>query len=138
MSLADSANGVRATVSVAAAVACPRCAAGKGCGAGIFAAGNLQRELEASVPVGLKIAVNDVVEITLAPDNLLRAALLVYGLPLSGAILAAAGAYAFDLGDVGAAMTALLGLGSGLALGRWRLQRPGCLRQFVPSIERLA
>jgi positive regulator of sigma E activity len=136
LSLVDGADGARALVKVAAAAACPRCAAGKGCGAGIFAVGDSEREIEASVPVGLTVAVDDVVEISLAPDNVLQAAILVYGLPLSGAILAAAVAYAFSLGDVGAAMAALLGLGGGLAAGRWRLRQPDCLHGFVPSVER--
>jgi positive regulator of sigma E activity len=80
--------------------------------------------------------VDDVVEISLAPDNLLQAAFLVYGLPLFGAIIAAAIAYAFSLGDAGAALAALLGLSGGLVVGRWRLRQPSCLRRFVPSVER--
>lgn len=136
LSLVDGADGARAVVRVSAAAACPRCAAGKGCGAGIFAVGNSEREIEVRIPAGLTIAVDDVVEISLAPDNVLQAAILVYGLPLSGAILAAAVAYAFSLGDVGAAMAALLGLGGGLAAGRWKLRQPDCLRGFVPSVER--
>ena len=136
LSLLDGADGVRVIVRVAAAAACPRCAAGQGCGAGIFAAGNAERDIEASVPAGLTIAVDDVVEISLAPDNLLQAAFLVYGLPLFGAIIAAAIAYALSLGDAGAALAALLGLSGGLVVGRWRLRQPSCLRRFVPSVER--
>ncbi len=137
MSLDDSAAGVRATVAVELASACPRCAAGKGCGAGIFTAGASRRQVEASVRPGLKLAVDDVVEVSLAPNNLLQAATIVYGLPMLGAIVAAAFAWWLSLGDAAAAVAALLGLGSGLAVGRWRLRQPGCLRRYVPTVERL-
>ena len=137
MSLADGTDGAHAIVRVAAAAVCPRCAQGKGCGAGVFGATNGDRDLEVRVPAGLDVAVNDFVEITLAPDNLLRAALLVYGLPLVGACIAAATAYAASLGDAAAAMAALLGLSGGLAIGHWRLRQADCLQRFVPSVRRL-
>jgi len=137
VSLVDSATGVRATVAVELASACPRCAAGKGCGAGIFAAGSSRRQVEASVRPDLTLAVDDVVEVSLAPNNLLQAAFIVYGLPMLGAIVAAAIAWRLSLGDAAAAVAALLGLGSGLAVGRWRLRQPSCLRRFVPTVERL-
>jgi len=138
LSLADSADGVRAIVAVELASACPRCASGKGCGAGIVTAGSGVRQIEVSVRSGMEIAVDDVVEISLAPDNLLRAAVLVYGLPMLGALVAAAIAYALSLGDAGAAMAALLGLGAGLIAGRWRLRRSNCMQQFVPMVERIS
>ena len=124
LSLVDSIDGVRAIVVVEVAAACPRCATGKGCGAGIFAVGGSDRQVEASVRSGLDIAVDDVVEI-------------VYGLPMLGAIAGAAIAYVLVLGDAAAAMAALLGLGAGLAIGRWRLRQTNCLRRFTPSVERL-
>lgn len=137
LSLVDSIDGVRAIVVVEVAAACPRCATGKGCGAGIFAVGGSDRQVEASVRSGLDIAVDDVVEISLAPDNILRAAAIVYGLPMLGAIAGAAIAYVLVLGDAAAAVAALLGLGAGLAIGRWRLRQTNCLRRFTPSVERL-
>lgn len=136
MSLVDSTDGARAIVDVEVATACPRCAAGRGCGAGLFANGGSSRQVEATIRAGLSIAADDLVEISLAPDNLLQAAIIVYGLPMLGAVAAAAIAYAFSLGDAAAAVAALLGLGCGLAIGRWRLRRTSCLRQFVPSVER--
>ena len=136
MSLVDSSNGARAVVAVDLASACPRCAAGKGCGAGLFASGGSDRQVEATIQPGLDIAADDLVEIALAPDNLLQAAIIVYGLPMLGAVVAAAIAYALSLGDAAAAVAALLGLGSGLALSRWRLRQTACLQRFVPSIER--
>jgi sigma-E factor negative regulatory protein RseC len=138
VSLADSADGVHAIVAVDAASVCPRCAAGKGCGAGIFASGAGTRQIEANVRPGLTIAVDDVVEISLAPDNLLRAAVIVYGVPMFGAVIGAALAYIFSLGDAAAAVSALLGLAAGLLLGRWRLKRTGCMQQYVPTVERIS
>ena len=138
MSLVDSADGVRAIVSVDVAVACPRCAAGKGCGAGLLTGSGADRQVEATVRSGLDIAENDVVEISLAPDNLLRAAAIVYGLPMLGAVAAASIAYVFSLGDAAAAVAALSGLGLGLAVSRWHLRQTACLRRFIPSVERLS
>jgi len=137
LSLVPGDNGVRAIVAVQDAPVCPRCAAGKGCGAGIFAAGNAGREIEAAVPDDLHPQVDDRVEISLAPENLLRAAFVVYGLPMIGAIAGAAVAYWVSLGDAGAALLALLGLAGGLLASRWRLSQAGCLRDFTPRIERL-
>lgn len=136
LSLVDGTDGVRAVVSVEAAVACPRCAAGKGCGAGLFGSSAGARQVEASIPPGVEVAVNDVVEIVLAPDSLLRAALTVYGLPMLGAVIGAAVAYAMSLGDAAAAIAAITGLAFGLALGRWRLGKAACLRQFLPMVAR--
>lgn len=137
MSFIDRAGGARALVTVDAAAACPRCASGKGCGAGLFAAAGDARQVEATVPPGLRVAVDDAVEISLAPDNLLRAAALVYGVPLLGALAAAGVAFLLQLGDAMASLAALLGLALGLTIGRIRLQKTHCLRRFVPSVERL-
>ena len=137
LSLTQGDHGVRAIVAVQDAPVCPRCAAGKGCGAGIFTTGIAERQVEAAVPPGLRPQVDDRVEILLAPENLLRAAFVVYGLPMIGAIAGAALAYAASLGDAAAALLALLGLGSGLGASRWRLRRADCLRRFTPRIERI-
>ncbi len=136
MSLVDGPDGMRAIVNVDAAAACPRCAAGRGCGAGLFAAGADERRVEASIAPGVELAANDMVEISLAPENLLRAALIVYGLPMLGAALGAALAYAFSLGDAAAATAAVAGLAAGLLLGRWRLRQTSCLQRFLPIVER--
>jgi len=136
VSLIDSSDGVRAIVDVEVAAVCPRCAAGKGCGAGLLTGSGSDRQVEATIRSGLDIAEDDVVEIALAPDNLLRAAAIVYGLPMLGAVAAAAVAYAFSLGDAAAAVAALSGLVFGFAVGRWRLRRASCLRRFVPSVEK--
>lgn len=137
LSVSPGQDGVHAVVAVDDAPVCPRCAAGKGCGAGIFAAGSAARQIEAIAAEGIHPRVDDRVEISLAPDNLLRAAGTVYGLPMIGAIAGAGVAYWLWPGDAGAALLALLGLGAGLAVSRWRLRQATCLRQFTPRIERL-
>lgn len=134
MSLADSPDGVRATVSVAAAI-CPRCAAGKGCGAGLLAASGAERRIEALVRDGLEVEVGDVVKIALAPANVLRAALVVYGLPLAGAIGGASFAWGLGLDDAAAALLALFGLAAGVVVGRRRVAGERCMQEFRPVVE---
>nr|NIO26016.1 hypothetical protein [Gammaproteobacteria bacterium]NIR19183.1 hypothetical protein [Gammaproteobacteria bacterium] len=67
-------------------------------------------------------------------DTILRAAIYVYGIPLAGAVSAAAAAYGMSLGDLGAAIAAIAGLGAGLAYSRRRLHRADCLREFTPTV----
>jgi sigma-E factor negative regulatory protein RseC len=127
---------VRAVVEVDVSKACPRCAAGKGCGAGLFTGSNRKRRVEAIVGEHISIAEGDSVEISLASENLLNAALIVYGIPLLGAVTAAGLAYLVQLGDSVAALAALTGLLIGLLLGRWRLSRSECIENFVPYVEK--
>ena len=136
VSLVDSDVGVSAVVAVEVASACPRCAAGNGCGAGLMAGTGAKRQVEARVRDGLVVAVDDVVEISLAPDNLLRAAVIVYGSPMLGAAIGALIAFWLSLGDGASAIATLLGLGFGLVVSRWQLRQASCLSRFVPTIER--
>lgn len=135
-SLTASNGDVRAVVEVDVSTACPRCAAGKGCGAGLFTGSSRKRQVEAIVGEHLSLAEGDSVEIRLASENLLNAALIVYGIPLSGAIVAAGLAYLLQLGDSAAAFAAVLGLGFGLLIGRWQLSRGECIENFVPYVEK--
>jgi len=128
-------DGMRAVVDVEAQEVCPRCAAGRGCGAGIFTGHQKTRRVEARVAPGLDLNEGDTVRIELAPSNVLRAAAIVYGLPLSGAAVAAASAYLAGLGDAGAAALAILGLFAGLYAGRRQLNRQACLAQFTPTVS---
>ena len=120
-------------VLIDAAAQCPRCAAGKGCGAGIFGGGDARR-VEALVADGLRVRAGDAVRIDLAPRNLLRAAGVIYGVPLVCGVAAAGLAYLLGAGDGPGAVAALAGLAGGLVLGRWRLQRADCLRRFTPVV----
>ena len=135
-SLIASNGDVRAVVEVDVSAACPRCAAGKGCGAGLFTGSSRKRQVEAIVGEHLSLVEGDSVEIRLASENLLNAALIVYGIPLSGAMVAAGLAYLLRLGDSAAAVAAVVGLGSGLLIGRWYLSRGECIENFVPYVEK--
>jgi len=123
-----------AVVEVAASLRCARCAAGKGCGAGLLGGDDRQRRVDALITQDLDLVEGDQVAIEMAPDNLLRASLIVYGLPLLGAVTGAAGAWLSGAGDLGAAMTALAGVGVGIVAGRLRLQGSRCLRTFTPVV----
>lgn len=137
LSLATDGTGQRAVVAVTAMPVCARCAAGRGCGAGLLAAENRPNRIEAIIAPGLDANVDDEVELLMQPDNLLRAAYFVYGVPMLGAIAGASVAYWLSLGDAGAALMALAGLAVGLMISRWRVRRSACMRQFTPRIERL-
>ncbi|MBT8091537.1 MAG: SoxR reducing system RseC family protein [Gammaproteobacteria bacterium] len=130
-------SSLLAEVEVNDAPSCARCAAGKGCGAGLLA-GNKRRRVQALVANGVEIRTGDEVRIELAPRNLLRASWLVYGLPLTGAVTVAGGAYLLQLGDFAAAFAAIVGLAAGMLVARYRLRETDCLREFTPTIvERL-
>ena len=129
-------RGVTAIVDIEADAVCTRCASGRGCGAGILAARSGTRRLDIAVGEDLKLSEGDVVDIQLAPRNVLAAALLVYGLPLAGAAAAAALAFVFSLGDAGAAALALAGLATGMLIGRRRLRHDSCLERFTPTVAR--
>lgn len=135
-SLVAGGQGTRALVDVDDGPACPRCAAGKGCGAGLLIGNGRPRRIAATVADNRALAAGDRVELVLATDTVLRAALIVYGLPLLGAVGAAALAYLFALGDAAAALAAIAGLVAGMLVGRWQLHRGSCLQQFVPVVGR--
>ena len=122
-----------ALVDIDVSQACPRCAAGKGCGAGLMSGKARRRRVEASVPAGRDVKVGDTVRLSLAPRNLLLAAFTVYGWPLLGAATAVFIAYRAGLGDGAAAIAALAGLAAGLMLARWRLATR-CLGDFTPRV----
>ena len=130
------ASGVTAIVDVDAAAVCARCASGRGCGAGILAARSGGHRLDIPLADDLDLSEGDVVDIRLAPRNLLVAALIVYGLPLTGAAAAATLAFVLSLGDAGAAAMALAGLAAGTLIGRRRLQNDSCLARFTPTVSR--
>lgn len=127
-------NEDSATVAVEGAVACARCAAGRGCGAGLLQKGRT-RLVEVKVAEGLMLAVDDLVRLELAPAHLLKAAWLAYGLPLTAMVVAVAvGArLAREAGDATIVLIAVAGLVSGLVLGRRALARNGCLQHMVPT-----
>lgn len=128
-----------ATVAVERSAACPRCAAGKGCGAGLLSGSTRPAMLEVSLSPHLKLSEGDEVRLILEPSNLLHASLLVYGLPLAGIVLMLVAGWLISrpLSDPEAVAYAIAGLTAGLLAGRWQLNRRDCLKQFVPKIEAL-
>ena len=135
-SLISDARGTRAVVEVDVSTACPRCASGKGCGAGLLTGSSRIRLVEASFTAAMDLAEGDHVEIAMTPHNLLQAAMTVYGLPMLGAVTGAGVAYATALGDAAAASAAILGLLGGLVASKWWLRRSACLESFVPSVAK--
>lgn len=132
--LIESVDGRRAVVSAEGA-ACPRCAAGKGCGAGLFVdSGN--KSFEVQLPENGRFQAGDSLTLSLAPRRLLHAAILVYGYPLAGAILLPTAGLLFvrPVPDALAVCMALVGLTIGFMAGRRQLKRRGCARQFVPRV----
>jgi len=125
ISIARDAHGARAVVDVDAGVICPRCAAGKGCGAGIFGATASARRVEAIFSSDLQFSVGDTVNLTLGSRNLLQASIAASATALS---------QLSGLADTGAVVAALLGLASGAVLARLRLANKACLTQFVPVV----
>lgn len=134
LSLDASSDPAHAIVEVAAAFRCERCASGKGCGAGLLAGDAAPRRVDALVARQLELRVGDRVRLELAGESVLRAAGLVYGLPLGGALAGAGLAWWSGAGDAGAALAALAGGMAGIATGRRRLRREACLRQFRPLV----
>lgn len=132
------AASLHALVEVDAVVECARCAEGKGCGAGLLGASTGSRRIDALICAGLSVSEGDEVCIELAPRNVLRASLIVYGWPLGGAVLAALIAYGVGLGDAYAVLAAIVGLSTGLILARRQLRSARCLRHFTPMVVKKA
>ena len=128
----NGASGTRVIVEVDPRAVCPRCAEGKGCGAGLFGSGGGVRSLEAILEEGQAATEGDVVELHLEPQSLLSASLIVYGWPLAGAATGALLAYTGSLGDGAAAMFALAGLALGAFAVRRHLGGKDCLARFTP------
>jgi sigma-E factor negative regulatory protein RseC len=124
-----------ATVAVEAA-ACARCAAGRGCGAGLLQRGRT-RLIQVRVADGLYLEPGDCVRLELEPLHLLRAAWLAYGLPLLAMVLsvAAATAMADQTSDLGVVAFGAVGLAAGLIAGRRILRRDGCLQHLTPVVS---
>ncbi|RZV35228.1 MAG: hypothetical protein EX272_11000 [Chromatiales bacterium] len=129
-------DGAAATVTVNTVDFCARCASGKGCGAGVFGSSSGSRHFEAPISAAMDLCEGDEVQIELAPHNVLRAALQVYGAPLLGVLIMTGIAYLADLPDWQGAVAGGVGVLAGAAVSRYRLKRARCLRQFTPVITR--
>jgi sigma-E factor negative regulatory protein RseC len=131
-----SADGSERTVvvEVISEVACERCASGKGCGAGLLGGKTSNRRVAATVVADLNVSNGDQVSISLEPQNLLRAAIIVYGYPMFAAVLAAIVAHFYDANDAISALLALAGLSAGVLIAKAILGRARCLREFTPLV----
>jgi sigma-E factor negative regulatory protein RseC len=125
------------TIAVQAGQQCARCASGRGCGAGLLGSGRKTLLVQVALPPGNALRQGDRVSLALQGTQLLRATLLVYGLPLAGVLLVMTlgSLLVADMGDWLAAGLAAGGLAAGAAAGRRLLGNSQCLRQFVPTIE---
>ncbi|GMR17339.1 MAG: hypothetical protein BMS9Abin32_422 [Gammaproteobacteria bacterium] len=112
------------TLQVESAATCSRCAAGRGCGAGLLAAAAKTQQIRVPVADGMSLRPGDNVVLTLRPGALLRAAFIGYGMPLLGALLALLPGpwLVHGPGDAGAALLAAAGLGAGVLAGRGLLR----------------
>jgi len=123
-------------VRVEGAPACPRCASGQGCGAGLLAGRRAERELTLERPAGLDLAPGDRVTLTLPGEKLLGASLLAYGLPLKALVVAPVAADRL-WGPFGDASLAAIGAGAlvaAIVAGRRLLARDRCLERLVPDV----
>ncbi len=127
----------RITVEVRSAISCKRCAAGNGCGAGIFQSNNNQREIRLRKPEGLSAGVGDRVELSIESRSILRAAVLAYGLPLISMLstLAIVHSLPVKIGEPLAVLMAILGLTLGVFVGRRFLSNDSVCTQFVPIVS---
>lgn len=136
LSLDGTQGAVRALVEVEAIV-CARCAAGRGCGAGLAAGGEATtRRVMAGVEPGIMLRPGDAVALGLAGRQLLSAALYAWGMPLAGALAAALLAWIGGAGDGVAAAIALAGAILGAVVARSRLRAGRCLSSMTPSVVR--
>ena len=118
-------------------VACPRCAAGKGCGAAIFARSPGATTLTARVADSLQVAPGDRVELSVANRSLIRAACYVYGAPLLGLLLASGFVHLSSEApnDWVALLWGMVGLGAGAAAGRVLARRDTCVNGLRPTVS---
>lgn len=134
IALETGSTSLRAEVEVSAAVACARCASGRGCGAGLLGASEKNRRVHALIAAGVDVHEGDEVRIELSSLQLLRASWLVYGLPLVAAVIATGVAYLVGLDDFYAVVVAVVGMAAGLVVARRQLSSAPCLYRFTPTI----
>jgi len=135
--LISAVRGHRATVRVDAPLTCARCAAGRGCGAALLQGTDRVTTIEIDVPPGCSAAVGDRVQLTVASGELLRGAMLGYGIPLAG-MLAVPGLLAgltSAPGDAATVLAAAGGLLAGWLASRYLLRRGNPCRRLVATIE---
>ena len=73
-------------------------------------------------------------QIELAPQNVLRAACIVYGVPLATAVVVAGIAWMAGVSEGTAVVAVIAGIVTGAFASRLWLRRDACLQQFTPVI----
>lgn len=129
-------NGRDATVVVDSAPVCARCQAGKGCGAGLFQGSDRKTTIRVAIPAKLVVGVGDEVSLSIGGNDLLRAAVYAYGLPLMVCIgsLAIGQALLGPRSDYAGIGIATIGLLIGIRLSRRLLQRESTCARLVPLV----
>lgn len=135
-----SVHNSRAVVRAEAAAVCARCAAGRGCGAGLLGGTRSVGELEVTVAEGVRVRAGDRVCLSLEPANLLTASVFAYGFPLLGlmAALLLTWLVPVPVSDPQAVLAGALGLAIGAWAGRSASRGRACARRLEPVIHRLA
>jgi sigma-E factor negative regulatory protein RseC len=128
-------SGPDALVRVDAPV-CARCAAGRGCGAGVFASARSGTTLRVAVDAGLSVSVGQRVTLALGESSLMRAALYLYGAPLLGLLLGAGISQAVlqSANDTVSLAAGAAGLAVGACAGAVLSRRDACMADIRPSI----
>jgi sigma-E factor negative regulatory protein RseC len=129
-------SGQTAIVNVANVAVCPRCAAGKGCGAGLFGASSDAATVSVKLPDAGTYREGETIQLAIPAARLLHASLLAYGLPLAGALLfILLGRFVLQPMSDGAGIAlAVAGLLVGFFAGRRQLQNDSCARRFQPVV----
>jgi positive regulator of sigma E activity len=132
--------GKEAVVEVSDRSVCPRCAAGNGCGAGLFGTNSESVSLTVRIEDGIRVATGDKVSLSLAPRDLAKAAIYAYGAPLAGFLLAAGAAYLLmdPVSDLWALVLSGSGILAGSVTGRILARRNECVSRLSPTIVALA
>lgn len=115
--------------------ACPRCAAGKGCGAGLIGGGRPGAAITAKLIDGLSVQPGQTVHLAVSDRSLLRGSLYLYGAPLLGLVVGTAVSTLVPAaGDGAALVAAAFGLLAGGLAGAVLARRDRCLASLTPSI----
>ncbi|HSG96405.1 MAG TPA: SoxR reducing system RseC family protein [Woeseiaceae bacterium] len=132
--LHDNADPPRAVVEVESSLRCARCAAGKGCGAGLLGGETRVRRVDATIRDSLEVGAGDRVQIALDPAELLQGAFVAYGIPLLAIVVAAALAWFAGWSELATVAAALGAMATGIAAARAYLGRRRCLHGFTPVV----
>ena len=132
--LHENADPPLAVVEVVSSRRCARCAAGRGCGAGLLGGRERVHRVDATIRDNLAVGTGDRVQISLDPLEVLRGAFMAYGVPLVAIVLAAAVAWFAGWSETATVVAAIVGMATGIAVARSYLRRRHCLRRYTPVV----